>query len=48
VRAGDIIPVDQISFNFSKIEYEYKPQKPDGTLDAPVKTGYDLKLNVKV
>jgi type VI secretion system secreted protein Hcp len=46
--AGDIIPVDQISFNFSKIEYEYKPQKPDGTLDAPVKTGWNLKENVKV
>lgn len=46
--AGDIVPVDQISFNFSKIEYEYKPQKPDGSLDAPVKTGWNLKENVKV
>lgn len=45
---GDVVPVDQISLNFSKIEYEYKPQKPDGTLDAPVKAGYDLKLNKKV
>src|SRR5690606_37166795 len=23
---GDLIPVDQVSFNFSKIEFEYKPQ----------------------
>lgn len=46
--AGDIIPVDQISLNFSKIEFEYKPQKPDGTLDSPVKVGYDLKANKKV
>ena len=46
--AGDIVPVDQISFNFSKIEYEYKPQKEDGSLDAPVKTGWDLKANKKV
>jgi type VI secretion system secreted protein Hcp len=45
---GDIIPVDQISLNFSKIEYEYKPQKADGTLDSPVKTGYDLKANKKI
>jgi type VI secretion system secreted protein Hcp len=45
---GDVIPVDQISLNFSKIEYEYKPQKADGTLDSPVKTGYDLKANKKV
>jgi type VI secretion system secreted protein Hcp len=42
---GDVIPMDQISFNFSKIEHEYKPQKADGTLDSPVKAGYDLKLN---
>lgn len=45
---GSVIPTDQISLNFSKIEYEYKPQKADGTLDGPVKTGYDLKLNKKV
>lgn len=45
---GDVIPVDQISMNFAKIEYEYKPQKADGTLDSPVKTGYDLKTNKKV
>ena len=45
---GDVIPMDQCSLNFSKIEYEYKPQKPDGTLDAPVKVGYDVKANKKV
>jgi type VI secretion system secreted protein Hcp len=45
---GDEIPVDSISLNFSKIEFEYKPQKPDGTLDSPVKTGYNLKENKKV
>ena len=46
--SGDIVPLDQISLNFAKIEFSYKPQKPDGTLDAPVKTGYDLKKNVKI
>ena len=46
--AGDVVPTDQISVNFSKIEVEYKPQKADGSLDAPVKAGYDLKLNKKV
>lgn len=46
--AGDIVPVDQISLNYSKIEYGYKPQKADGTLDSPVKTGWDLKKNAKV
>ena len=45
---SDIVPTDQISLNYSKIEWEYKMQKPDGTLDAPVKAGYDLKLNKKI
>lgn len=43
--AGDVIPMDQISLNFSKIELEYKEQKPDGTLGGATKAGYDLKLN---
>lgn len=45
---GSVIPMDQISLNFSKIEFEYKPQKADGSLDSPVKTGWDLKKNQKV
>ena len=45
---GDVLPMDAISFNFGKIQFEYKPQKSDGTLDSPVKTGYDLKANKKV
>jgi type VI secretion system secreted protein Hcp len=46
--SGDDVPMDQCALNFDKIEFEYKPQKPDGTLDSPVKTGYNLKENVKV
>ena len=41
-------PMDSFSINYSKVEFEYKPQKADGTLDAGVKGGYDLKLNKKV
>lgn len=44
---SDIVPTDQISLNFAKIEFQYKPQKQDGTLDAPVSAGYNLKTNVK-
>jgi len=40
---SDVVPTDQISLNFSKIEVEYKEQKPDGTLGGSVKAGYDLK-----
>jgi type VI secretion system secreted protein Hcp len=42
---GDVVPVDQISLNFSKIEFSYAPQKPDGSLDSPVVHNYDLKKN---
>jgi type VI secretion system secreted protein Hcp len=42
---ADVVPTDQISMNFTKIEYEYKQQKADGSLDAPVKTGWNVKEN---
>src|SRR5215470_953116 len=29
---GSVVPTDQISFNFSKIEVDYKAQNADGTL----------------
>ena len=44
---GDVVPVDQVSLNFAKVEMEYKPQKADGTLDAAAKAGWDLKANKK-
>jgi type VI secretion system secreted protein Hcp len=39
------LPLDQASLGFSTILLEYKPQKADGSLDAPVKAGWDLKHN---
>jgi type VI secretion system secreted protein Hcp len=45
---SDIVPTDQISVNYSKIEFEYKEQKPDGTLGGSVKAGWNLKENTKV
>jgi len=45
---SDIVPTDQISLNFSKIEIEYKEQKADGTLGGAVKAGYDVKINKAV
>jgi len=41
-------PLDQVSFSFAKIEVEYRAQKPDGSLDAPIKAGWDVKANKKV
>lgn len=45
---SDVVPTDQISLNYSKIEFEYKEQKPDGSLGGAVKAGYDLKINKAV
>jgi type VI secretion system secreted protein Hcp len=45
---GEVVPLDQISLNYSKIEFEYKEQKADGTLGGAVKAGYDVKANKKV
>jgi len=45
---SDVVPTDQISFNFSKIAVDYKPQKADGSLGGSVQAGYDLKLNAKI
>ena len=40
-----VVPTDQISLNFAKIEYDYKEQKPDGTLGGKVHGGWDVKQN---
>jgi type VI secretion system secreted protein Hcp len=42
------LPTDQFALNFSKIKFEYKPQKDDGSLEAPVTAGWDLKTNAKL
>jgi type VI secretion system secreted protein Hcp len=41
----DVVPIDQVSFDFAKIEVDYRPQKPDGTIGASVRFGFDLKQN---
>jgi type VI secretion system secreted protein Hcp len=44
---GDLIPTDQFSLNYGKIEFSYQSQDEKGKLGTPVKTGYDLKANKK-
>ncbi len=43
--SADMVPMDQISLNFAKIEFEYREQKADGTLGGAIKSWYDLKQN---
>jgi type VI secretion system secreted protein Hcp len=45
---SDVIPMDQLSLNFTKIEVEYYTQKPDGGVVLGAKAGYDVKLNKAV
>lgn len=41
-------PTDRVQLAFGKIECEYRAQKADGSLDNPIKTGYDLVQNTTV
>ena len=45
---SDIIPMDQVSLNFGKIEYKYKEQKADGSLGGEVIGGWDVTINKPV
>jgi type VI secretion system secreted protein Hcp len=45
---SSVVPVEHVSLNFTKFEVEYKEQKPDGTLGASVKAGWNIKANTKV
>jgi type VI secretion system secreted protein Hcp len=39
-------PMESVSMQFGHVDLEYKPQKPDGTLDAGVHFIYDIKKNI--
>jgi type VI secretion system secreted protein Hcp len=41
--SAEVIPVDQFSLAFSRIEHTYKVQKADGSLGGVFKHGYDIK-----
>ncbi len=38
---------DSFSLNFTKISYDYKPQKADGTLGSVISASWDVKANTK-
>jgi type VI secretion system secreted protein Hcp len=39
----EVMPTEEVSINYSKIEMEYKAQKADGTLGGAIKSFYDVK-----
>src|SRR5690242_7072690 len=36
---------DQVSFRFGKIEMEYRPMNPDGSLGPPITAGWDAAMS---
>lgn len=45
---GDVVPTDQISFNFAKIWSEYFEQDAKGVMKTAGIKGYDIKANIKL
>jgi len=46
--AAGQVPIENIRLNFAQIEYEYTPQKPDGSLGTTVRAGWDLAANKRL
>ncbi len=46
--AGDGLPIESISFNYSKMDLEYFVQDAKGVTKSAGKNGYDLKKNMPV
>jgi type VI secretion system secreted protein Hcp len=47
-NGDNVLPSDQITLNFARIEVQYKEQNDDGTLGGTVKAGYDVQQNKEV
>jgi type VI secretion system secreted protein Hcp len=47
-HGDDPRPLDQISINFSKIEWKYQQQDTKGNVGKPVITGFDVKAFKKI
>ena len=46
-HGGQLVPTDQFSLAFSKIEFSYSPQDQKGKLGSPVTFGWDVQANKK-
>ena len=42
---GETAGSETINLEFAKVDWEYKPQKPDGSLDAGIHFKFDLKAH---
>jgi type VI secretion system secreted protein Hcp len=44
----DDVPVDQVSLQFTKVQYKYTPQNQDGTPGTPIVGGWDRASSKKI
>jgi len=45
--SSDELPMESISLNYQKIEFQYVPEKPDGTADTAIKASWNLATNTR-
>jgi type VI secretion system secreted protein Hcp len=45
IAAESAVTGESVSLQFAKVDYEYKAQKPDGSLEVGLHFKYDLKAN---
>jgi type VI secretion system secreted protein Hcp len=45
VAEGAATTAENVTLQFAKVDFEYKPQKPDGSLDVGLHFKYDIKAN---
>ena len=43
IGGAEVIPTEQISFNYTQVQMDYKEQKADGTLGGAISTKYNVK-----
>ena len=48
VSGGADGALDQVSLAFARLQMEYRPERPDGSLDAPITAAWDIKQSRKV
>ena len=46
--SGGDVSMDSVSLAFSKVKLEYRAQKADGSLDAPIVAAWDVAANKKL
>jgi len=47
-ESSDTVPLDQVSLNFSKVEFKYVPQSASGAPGTPVTVSWDIRANKSV